>query len=310
MLSPICSFRSSRRIATPLLGLALISALSSAADLRVSAPGLGWLLSPDGTQVIAITGVPESPRAGAAIALPALARQVWSAPDASALLARLDAGLYLIRPGHDPAELAAIPPDATVSAAWDRASAGFAACWQAACRVFDKEGAPGPESESGPGVRLLAYSAASGLVTVAGDSALWRRGETTRPLDFVPAAAAFVPASGELWVVEDTGRLLALSPEGGRREMPESVSAPIGLVASLDGKSLFTVNGAGEAAVLAAGSGELTRFSLEGTVEGAWPAPGLFNVRLHESAKRPLAIFNGESGLAGWAPAASQEVQQ
>lgn len=310
MLSSICSFRSPRRIATPLLGLALISALSSAADLRVSAPGLGWVLSPDGTQMIAITGVPDSPRAGEAIPLPGLARQLWSAPDASAVLVRLDAGLFLIRPGQDPVELAAIAPDLGVSAAWDRSSAGFAACWQVACRAFDKEGAPGPESESGPGERLLAYSATAGLVTVNGESALWRRGESARTLDFVPTAAAFVPGSGELWVVGDAGRILALSAEGARRELPESVAGPIALVASLDGMSVFTVNGAGEAAVFTAATGELARFTLEGTVEGAWPAPGLFNVRLHESAKRPLAIFNGDSGLAGWAPAATQEVQQ
>ncbi len=310
MLSSICFLCSSRRIANPFLGLALIPALVSAADLRVSAPGLGWLLSPDGRQVIAITGVPESPRAGDAIPLPGLARQLWSAPDASAALIRLDEGLYLLRPGLDPAELAAVSADAAVSAAWDRASAGFAACWADSCRAFDRAGLPGAETAAAPGVRLLAYSASAGLLTVEGDAALWRAGGSTRPLDAVPAAAAFLPGASELWFLDPAGRLAALSAQGARRDLPETVDSPIALVASADGQSVFVVNATGEAAVLGVASGAVTRHTLEETVEGAWPAPGNFNVRLHESAKRPLAIFNGETGLAGWAPAAAREVEQ
>ena len=55
-----------RWIAGSILCLAVSSHLALGADasgIRIAAPSLGWVLAPDGSQVIEITGVPESPRA-------------------------------------------------------------------------------------------------------------------------------------------------------------------------------------------------------------------------------------------------------
>ena len=39
-------------------------------------------------------------------------------------------------------------------------------------------------------------------------------------------------------------------------------------------------------------------------------AAGRFTVRLHDSAKRAIAIWNGDSGITGWVPASNSEVRQ
>ena len=287
----------------------MLSGLALAADssgVRISAPALGWLLSPDGSQLIQMTGVAESPRTGATIALESPARAAWAAPDASAILLKLDTGLALLHPGGQLEPVPGVPPSVH-SAIWDRSSAGFAVCWQAVCQAFDPSGAIRSRWEVASAARPLAFSAELGLVTLSPDGADWHQAGRSIRLDSLPAAAAFRPGTGELWFIDAAGTLSQQDSQGLRRALPDLVPSAIGLVAALDGKSIFAVNAEGAAATANLDTLQADRFSVEDSVEGAWPAPGAFAIRLHESAKRPISIWNGETGLTGRAPAFSPE---
>lgn len=289
----------------------MLSGLAIAADssgVRISAPALGWLLSPDGSQLIQLTGVAESPRAGATIALENPARAAWASPDASAIVLKFDSGLALLRSGG-PVEPLPGAPIAAHAAVWDRASAGFALCSQDSCLAFDNAGAIRSRWEVASGSRPLAYSADHGLVTVSADGADWHQANQSIRLDSLPAAAAFRPGTAELWFIDAAGTLSQQDAQGLRRALPDLVPNAVGIVAALDGKSIFAVNAEGAAASASLDTLQAERFSLEDTVEGAWPAPGAFAIRLHESAKRPVAIWNGETGLTGRAPAFSPETE-
>jgi hypothetical protein len=119
----------------------------------------------------------------------------------------------------------------------------------------------------------------------------------------VPAAAAFRPNSPELWLLHPSGHLSGRDLQGRRTAEAQLVPNALGLVASQDGAAFFAANAGGAAAVVSLATSQTEQFDLEDTVEGVWPAPGLFAVRLHHSAKRPIGFWNGETGLTGWVPA-------
>jgi len=297
-----------RRIAGPLLSLTLAGPTLLQAETpgaRFSAPKLGWVLSPDGAQLIEITGVLDSPRQGAALALPAAATRLWPSPDASAAVLRTASGYFLAGSPDLPVALAELPAGSELSVAWDRASNGFAACWSAHCESRDQRGAIVAQWEVAEGSRVLAYSSRAGLVTAVGDSATWRTGDWDSPLAMAPVAAAFRNGTNELWLIDAEGRLSGLDAQGRPVEGSTLVAGAVGLVGSLDGQSFLAASAEGLAASYNLSSGHREQWALEDTVEGLWPAPGLFAVRLHESAKRAVAIWNGETGVTGWTPSAA-----
>ncbi len=296
-----------------LLILAALPGLIPAAEsagIRLSAPALGWILASDGAQLIEIAGIAASPRAGRAVALPSPARRVWASPDSNAVLLRLDAGLFLLRANEQLEQLAEIPLDVDVTAAWDRSSAGFAICWAEICQARALNGPIRDQWPFTAGARVVAFSMEAGLLTATAQSAEWRNAAELIPLDTIPAAAAFRPGTQELWLLDADGRLAGRDRQGRRTGEGESVANALGLISSADGKAFFAANADGAAAVFSVASSQSERFAIEESVEGVWPAPGLFAIRLHESAKRPIAIWNGETGITGWMPAATSEVRQ
>lgn len=302
-----------RRIAESLLSLAFTSGLVLAAEapaIRISAPSIGWILAADGTQAIEITGVTESPRTGRTVALAAVARRAWPSPDASATVLQTNTGIALLA-GNDQVEtLSELPVASVATVAWDRASAGFAACWDTVCEARGANGAMRARWEVAAGARLLAYSAENGLVLATAEGAEWRREAAVIALDSIPAAAAFRPGTSELWLLDATGQLAGIDPQRRPAGTAELVPDAIGLVASLDGKAFFAANASGAAAATNLESLQTETFNMEDSLEGLWPAAGRFTVRLHDSAKRAIGIWNGDSGITGWVPALNSEVGQ
>ncbi|MBL8237545.1 MAG: hypothetical protein JNM66_09015 [Bryobacterales bacterium] len=299
-----------RRIALLLRALVLVSGLSSALTLaaespavRFSSPSMGWILAADGSQAIEITGVADSPRAGRAVALPSAARRSWVAPDATAAVLRLDSGLFLLRSSDVLELLAPLDPGIAVSVAWDRASAGFALCWAESCESRAADGAIRAQWDVPSASRALAFSVADGLVVATADTAFWYSTNETVALQTLPVAAAFRSGPRELWSVDAAGNLLGQDMQGRRTGEAELVANPLGLVGSLDGGTFFAANAEGEAAIFTFDAARTEKWNVEDTVEGAWAAPGVLAVRLHESAKRPVAIWNSETRTTGWMPA-------
>ena len=302
-----------RRIAESLLSLAITSGLIMAAespDIRISAPSIGWILASDGSQAVEITGVSDSPRAGRAVPLANAARRAWASPDATAIVLQTGTGIGLLR-GSLPAEsLLELPATAVATVAWDRASAGFAVCWNEICEARSADGAMRARWEVAPGSRVLAYSADNGLLLATAEIAEWRRQTEVISLDAIPASAAFRPGTSELWLLDAAGQLTGIDPQRRPVGAAELVPNAVGLVASLDGKSFFAANAEGAAAAANLETLQTENFNLEDSVEGLWPAAGRFTVRLHDSAKRAIAIWNGDSGTTGWVPAMNNEVRQ
>jgi hypothetical protein len=230
---------------------------------------------------------------------------LWAAPDSSSAVVRLDTGLFLLRPASPLQLLQDLPPGAEASALWDRGSAGFALCWLDICEARDAEGAIRSRWSLPAGFRPLAFSLEAGLAAAGSTSALWFHQAGSVPLDTVPAAAAFRSRSMELWMLDRSGNLSGRDAQG--RNTGDAILVPdaVGLVGSLDGDAFFAANASGDAAVFSFATAQTRQFALEDPVEGAWPAPGLFAVRLHDSAKKPIAFWNGETGLTGWMPAHS-----
>ena len=302
-----------RRIAESLLSLAITSGLIMAAespDIRISAPSLGWILASDGSQAVEITGVADSPRTGRTVALATAARHAWASPDATAIVLQTGTGISLLRGSLPAEELFELPAATVATVAWDRASAGFAVCWNENCEARGADGAMRARWEVAPGARVLAYSADNGLLLATAESAEWRRESAVIPLDAIPASAAFRPGTSELWLINAAGQLTGMDPQGRPTGAAELVPNPVGLVASLDGKSFFAANTDGAAAAANLETLQTETFNLEDSVEGLWPAAGRFTVRLHDSAKRAIAIWNGDSGITGWVPASNSEVRQ
>ncbi|MBI2685638.1 MAG: hypothetical protein HYX27_04925 [Acidobacteria bacterium] len=294
-----------------MLSLAIVSGLVLAAEpsaIRISAPSLGWVLAADGSQVVEISGLADSPRTGRAVSLPAVARRAWSSPDAASVLVQLDAALFLIRAAGEPEAIAELPAGVTLSAAWDRSSSGFAVCWETNCEARDAGGAIRTRWEVDASARVLAYSGEGGMVLTTADAAEWRRGGETVRIDPAPAAATFRPRSQELWIVDNTGQLYGQDFQGRRTGEGEMVTDAVGLIASADGRYFFASNAEGNAAVFDVDSGSTNRTDLETTVEGVWLSPGPFSARLHESSKRAIAIWTDVS--IGWVPSANGEVRQ
>lgn len=310
---------SPRWIARLFLNLATVSGLSLVAEppaIRLSAPPVGWVLSPDGSHVLEITGIMESPRTGLAYPLPSAARRAWSAPDARSVLLLLDIGVALRQPGGQVEIFFPAAAGTSVSAAWDRASRGFAVCAGESCQARSADGTLRREYAVAAGTRVLAYSDTAGIVLARAEQAEWRRGSDAVNLEFVPAAAAFRGTQAEIWYIAADGRIAGTDAQGVRSPIREGIADPLGLVSSADGGAFFAANALGEAERFTPSGGAVDRFSLEDTVEGVWAAPGFFAVQLQESAKRPIAIWNGETGVTGWAPAwasslpAATEVRQ
>jgi hypothetical protein len=201
--------------------------------------------------------------------------------------------------------LTELAPEVDATAAWDRASAGFALCWADICQGHGANGAIRSRWEVPAASRAVAFSAEAGLVSATPDSAVWRSETDNTPLDVLPAAAAFRADTQELWLVDAAGRLTGRDRQGRRTGEGDLVETPLGLISSANGKSFFAANAEGAAATYSIDAAQTTRMNLEDTVEGVWAAPGQFAVRLHESAKRPIAIWNGETGTTGWMPAAN-----
>jgi len=199
---------------------------------------------------------------------------------------------------------------AEVSLIWDRASAGFAACWADKCQSRTASGGEAEQWAIANGSRLKAFSVIAGAVTVSDSGAVWRHRGEVIPLDTLPAAAAFRAGTEELWTVDAEGRLTGRDSQGRRTGEGELVASAIGLVSSADGSRFFAVNAEREIATYTIVSGQTERLSVDDPVDGAWPIPGQFAIRLHESAKRPIAIWDGESGTTGWMPVAASEVRQ
>jgi hypothetical protein len=275
-------------------------ALSGQSAARVSAPALGWLLSPDGTGIISITGIADSPRDGQNYPLPATASKIWTSPDASAIIAQSVDGLWLITPGVSSRQFAAI--DTAVSVAWDRSGSGFVVCQPDRCAEYSAAGAVRGGFETAGAADVLAYSASAGTLYDIDGAATWHRSSGDTPLGEV-ASGAFLSASKELWTLGADGRLTGRDANGAVVGSAELVTDALGLVVSADGNTLIAAN-ASTAAVYEIRNAEVTRFAVESGIEGVWLAPGNFTVRLHESAKRPVAFWNGETGALGWMPAA------
>lgn len=281
---------------------ARLPAAAETPAIRMSAPTIAWVLSSDGFELIQIAGVPESPRAGQRISLPSVALRAWSSPDAQSAVLRLEDGLYLQRSAGKLERVAELEKDAVASLEWDRLSAGFAACWAQMCQSRVADGALVEQWAVDPGSRIIAYSVQGGAVTASESGSVWRYNRVQIPLEIIPTVAALRPGADELWTVDREGRLTGRDRAGRRTGEGEMISGAIGLVGSLDGASFFAINADREAAFYSVALGRTDRFTLDGDVDGAWAAPGPFAVRLHESAKRPVAIWEGDSGITGWMP--------
>jgi hypothetical protein len=203
-----------------------------------------------------------------------------------------------------------VAADIDLTVVWDRSSAGFATCWADKCQTRTADGAVREQWEVAAGSRAIAFSVSAGLVTATAESADWRHAGELIHLDAPPAAAAFRAGTQELWIVDADGHLIGRDEQGRRAGEGELVPGAIGLVGSLDGKYFFAVNADREAAVYSLEASQSERLTIEDAVEGAWAAPGPFAVRLHESAKRPIAIWEGATGTTGWMPVATSEVRQ
>ncbi|HEU0123651.1 MAG TPA: hypothetical protein VFQ91_24180 [Bryobacteraceae bacterium] len=300
-----------RRIASFLFGLALLSNAIFAEESfvpRLASPVLGWVLTAGGTRAMEIAGIAESPRTGSEVVLPAAAQHLWSAPDAHAALVQAGEGLHLLRSGAEPERIAEIPAGTDVSAAWDRGSSAVVACWATVCRAW---GSVDTRWEAPAGAVVLAYSVEAGLAIAVGDQAEWRNGNGVVALPVRPLAAAFRPGTQELWTAGPAGGLTMWTSEGSRTVEAGAVPEPVGLAMAADGSALFIVNAEGLGAKYGIASQQTESVEVGDAVEGVWPAPGAFAVRLHDSAKRAIAIWNGETGQTTWMPiAASAEVRQ
>lgn len=267
--------KQTRRIARLILALAALPGIGIAADppaIRVSAPTLvGWVTVQDGSQIIEIAGIAESPRAGRTVALPSAARRFWASPDGKAVLVRLDTGLFLLKSNDQVELLVEISPDSDVTAAWDRSSAGFAICWAEICQARAADGAIRAQWEVPAGSHVAAFSVDAGLVTATGGGGEWRGGSGVIHLNAAPAAAAFRSGTRELWLHDETGHLIGQDQQGRRIGEGELVPNALGLVSSLDGKSFFSANVEGAAAVFSLDSFQTERLSVPDTVEGVWP---------------------------------------
>jgi hypothetical protein len=292
---------------TCLLLMPATSVCAAPSGPRLSVPALGWVLSPDGSQLLEIAGLPESPRPGRSLPLPRPARAVWSAPDASAAILRLDDGFHLVRPDL-PEPIVLLPvaePEqpAPFTAAWDRASLAFAICYGPHCHEFDREGHPLASIPATPGSHLFAYSRQSGLALRTGDgSLLWLREGSALPLNGTVSAAAFRPGHAELWVLDPAGQLATFDSAGSRSPIAELIPDALGLAPSADGATFFAAAGNSLAQVQVE-TRSVSIHSLEDSVTGLWPAPGGLTVRLHDSPKRPISFWNGGSGVYASAPA-------
>lgn len=153
--------------------------LSGQSGARISAPALGWLLSPDGNEIISITGIVDSPRDGQSYRLPAVASKIWASPDASAIIASTVEGMWLITPGASSRQFA--PSAELVSAAWDRAGNGFVVCQTDRCTEYSSAGGVRGGFETAGPADVLAYSASAGTVYDIDGAATWHRssGETS-----------------------------------------------------------------------------------------------------------------------------------
>lgn len=291
-------------LATPPRGIAVLILTASLALVgqtaaRITAPVLGWLLSPDGGEIIGITGVVDSPRDGQAYRLPAAASKIWVSPDASTIVARSVEGLWLIAPGASSRLIAS--SESGTSMAWDRASKGFVVCQPDRCTEFSPDGSVRGGFDTAGFATALAYSASSGTLFSIEASATWHRNSGDIAVGEA-IAAAFRPGTQELWLIAQDGRLSGLDANGAIVGSAELVPGAVGLAASGDGHSLIAANGS-HGAAFDIRNAEVSRFAVETGIEGLWLAPGNFSVRLHESAKRPIAFWNGESGALGWMPA-------
>lgn len=275
-------------------------ALSGQSAARISAPALGWLLSPDGTEVISITGIVDSPRDGLSYRLPGVASKIWASPDASAIVANSGEGLWLITPGTSSRQFAS--SEGSISAAWDRAGNGFVVCQTDRCTEYSSSGAVRGGFETSGAADVLAYSAIAGTLYRVDTAAIWHRASGDTPLGEV-AAGAFRSGAQELWTIAFDGRLTGRDANGAVVGSAELVANAVGLVVSADGNSLIAANSS-TGAVFEIRNSEVNRFAVESGIEGVWLAPGNLSVRLHESAKRPVAFWNGETGALGWMPAA------
>lgn len=292
-------------LVTPPRGIAVLiltvsMALSGQTAARISAPALGWLLSPDGAEIIGITGVIESPRDGQTYRLPASATRIWVSPDASTVVARSSEGLWLIAPGTSSRQFASI--DGPVSLAWDRSGSGFVVCQMDRCAEYSSSGTARGGFETAGAASAVAYSVSAGTVYKLDDSATWHRASGDTGLGEI-AAGSFRPGAQELWTLAPDGRLTGRDANGATIGSAELVPEAVGLVISADGNTLISAN-ASSAVTMDFRNAEVNRFAVESGVEGLWLAPGNLAVRLHESAKRPVAFWNGETGALGWMPAA------
>lgn len=271
-------------------------------EVRITAPSLGWVLSPDGNQITEIAGVASSPRAGRDRALPGAARRSWASPDATAVLVQTENGIILIREAGEPLAILELSGPAEFSAAWDRAAAGFALCGPESCQAYDAAGAIRSSWEIEAGSRALAFSAGAGVVVASSSAVQWLRADGRTTIDGAPVAAAFRPGTEEAWFLDAAGHLFGQDFQGRRTGEAQLMENPLGLVASRDGKAFFAASEKA-AAVFLIESASAESVDVGAPIEGVWATPGAFSVRLHDSAKRPIAIWDGESGLLGWMPA-------
>lgn len=294
-------------IVTPLFGIFIASAVGGWAERpgpRLSPPPLGWVLSPDGTQAIEITGVVSSPRPGAAIALPAAASRLWSSPDGRSAIAATDSALFWVRSANEPVALMASEPASSASVAWDRNSEGFAVCVGVRCESRSASGELLEARELETGRTLLAFSATHGWVMDAPGGAYWQSGDIGLSLGSSVIAAQFRPRTRELWTLDQDGTLTGRTAEGGVAGQSNLLRDALGLAVSADGTSFLAVDAEGAAAVFDLRTGLTRAFRLETPPAGVWIASGSFAVRLHDSLKRPIAFWDGETGITGISPAA------
>lgn len=266
------------------------------ASVRISAPALGWVLSHDGSQVIAITGVTESPRDGEAISLPGAASRIWGSPQGDRFVAALPDGTWLFAPATAPQRILETEAGAAV---WSRNGDVVAACLGESCQVFERAGSHRFNLSLPEGATLAALQPEGGFAFRTAEGIGIRAGATE---EFHPnaVAIAFTPDGSGAWVLNKEGVLAG--PAG----PAEFLRNAVGMVIALDGSALIAVAADGSAAAFDPPTRNVRHFALEAGVDGVWPAPGNWNVRLHDSAKRPIAFWSGETSAFSWMPEVRQ----
>jgi hypothetical protein len=233
--------------------------------------------------------------------LAARALSVYSSPNGSSAIVATGDGAVLFTAGRMLTVAAAVAEE-RISAAWDRDSSSFVICQAQLCESRSTSGDVLEKWSVVNSSRAAAYSARGGLVIETADGYVWVSRSGLVYLGEL-SGAVFRPGSEELLALHRDGMLKVYTAAGQEVESMEWLPGAAGIVVSADGGSLFGARLDGTASILDLRRKEARSVNLETTVEGVWPAPGEFAVRLHESLKAPVAFLNAREMQLHWMPA-------